>query len=170
MEWKVIPCTNNNYECNEFGQIRKVGKEELKSTYADKQGYERVGVYFDCKDHSMRVHNLIMNAFYGEKPFDKAEINHIDGNKMNNSLDNLEWCTAKENSRHSVESGLYPSGERHYNSKYKQEDILEMYKLYKNGNSVSEIASLYNNDYRNVIRIVHGDRWNRTYQNYFENI
>lgn len=170
MEWKVIPCTNNNYECNEFGQIRKVGKQELKNTYADKQGYERVGVYFNGKDHSIRVHNLIMNAFYGEKPFDKAEINHIDGNKMNNRLDNLEWCTKSENMQHALKNDLYPKSENHHSAKYKESDVLEIYKLYKNGNSISEIALLYDNDCKNIRRIVKGERWKRTYIKYYEHI
>ena len=165
--WKKIPCVNNKYVANEFGQIKKIDSNLIKSTYKDKQGYERVGIYFNNKDNSFRVHNLVMNAFYGEKPFDKAEINHIDGDKMNNKLENLEWCTAKENCKHAVENGAYPKSEDLHNAKYKETDIINMYWLYKSGYSINDIAVIYNEKNANITRIIDGSRWGRTYKKYF---
>lgn len=176
--WKEIPMLDGRYEASNFGNIRNANKKNIKNEsfgkvkkkYTDKQGYERVGITLNKKTVVFRVHNLIMNAFYGDKPFDKAEINHIDGNKMNNRLDNLEWCTAKENSRHSVENGLFPKSEDLYNTKHKEVDILDIYRLYKNGHSLSEIALLYDDNCKNIRRIVKGERWGRTYIKYYEYI
>lgn len=170
MEWKEIPLVDGKYECNELGQVRNNKTKKIKSTYLDKQGYERIGVWLNGKDNSFRVHNLIMNAFYGDKPFPKAEINHIDGNKSNNKLNNLEWCTPTENMKHAVIHELRPSGENNYNAKYKESDIINMYKLYKNGSSLEDIALFFKEETKNIRRIVKGERWKCTYNKYFEEI
>ena len=68
-------------------------------------GYARVAVYVDGKQKSLFVHRLVAELFLlGEK---KDQVNHIDGNKLNNLLSNLEWCTRSENARHAVATGLY---------------------------------------------------------------
>ena len=54
----------------------------------------------DKKSHKLSVHRLMMNSFYPRNDADKLQINHIDGNKHNNKLTNLEWCTASENMTH----------------------------------------------------------------------
>lgn len=52
------------------------------------------------------VHRLVCEAFNGNYTEDKPFVNHIDGNKTNNSFDNLEWCSRSENMRHAVKNGL----------------------------------------------------------------
>ena len=176
--WKEIPMLDGRYEASNLGNIRNANKKNIKNEsfgkvkkkYTDKQGYERVGITVGKQDKIYRVHNLIMNAFYGDKPFDKAEINHIDGIKTNNRLDNLEWCTKSENMQHALKNDLYPKSENHHSAKYKESDIVNIYQLYKNGVTVTQIANTYEDRVSNISRIVRGERWNRTYQKYFENI
>ena len=68
-------------------------------------GYERVRLWRDGKQHNKKVHRLLADAYL--EPVDgKAYINHINGNKLDNSLDNLEWCTLKENMEHAFRTGL----------------------------------------------------------------
>lgn len=69
-------------------------------------GYLRVTL---CKDGGSKiflVHRLVAEAFIGPPPEIDSQVNHIDGNKENNTPENLEWCTAKENIDHAIETGL----------------------------------------------------------------
>lgn len=66
------------------------------ATEETSKGYLRVPLFKDGKRKWHKVHRLVANAFI-PNPYDKPQINHIDGNKQNNSITNLEWVTDKEN-------------------------------------------------------------------------
>ena len=82
----------------------------------DKQGYHEISLYKDNKNHYFKVHRLVAQAFIPNTE-NKPQINHIDGNKSNNSVSNLEWATGFENQQHSIKTGLrvMPKGEKHCN-------------------------------------------------------
>lgn len=63
-------------------------------------GYHRVNLYINGKARKYRVHRLVAMEFM-DNPLGKENVNHIDGNKLNNHINNLEWCTASENEYHS---------------------------------------------------------------------
>ena len=65
----------------------------------DKDGYSRVFLRKNGKYHTKKVHRLVAQAFI-DNPNNKPQINHLDGNKKNNSVVNLEWCTQGENEEH----------------------------------------------------------------------
>lgn len=71
----------------------------------DKYGYITYRITVDGEKKHLKAHRLMLNAWYGEKP--EMSVNHIDGNKRNNSLSNLEWCTVAENNAHAIKTGLY---------------------------------------------------------------
>jgi hypothetical protein len=73
----------------------------------------------------MKQHRALMETFV-PNPENKPFINHIDGNKLNNSLSNLEWCTHRENCDHALRTGLYDGlcGENSYMAKLTEEDVL----------------------------------------------
>lgn len=82
------------------GPSGKVLKQRVSSS-----GYARIVVYTNGKHQSVCVHRLVADVFL---PGDKLEqVNHIDGNKLNNQEKNLEWCTRKQNAEHAVALGLY---------------------------------------------------------------
>lgn len=66
----------------------------------------QVRLYKDTNSKDYKVHRLVAKAFISNIEH-KPEINHIDGNKQNNRVDNLEWCTRKENEQHAVRYGLH---------------------------------------------------------------
>ena len=68
-------------------------------------GYYKVDLRKDGKRKSMKAHRLVAMAFI-PNPEDKPHINHIDGNPLNNNVENLEWCTPRENVIHALETGL----------------------------------------------------------------
>ena len=71
----------------------------IKSPREDKYGYDRVNLYINGENITKTVHQLVAETFL-PNPFDLPQINHIDGNKKNNNVYNLEWCTAQENIDH----------------------------------------------------------------------
>ena len=85
------------YECSNLGRIRnKITGNILKGCINNK-GYVRISLtYYKTKKFA---HVLILESFY-KRPFNNAQVNHIDENKTNNKLDNLEWVTNKQNANH----------------------------------------------------------------------
>jgi hypothetical protein len=101
-----------------------------------------------------------MRAFVGDKPFPKANINHIDGDKNNNSLSNLEYCTYKENHAHAIASGLRnPVGEGNGRSKLTKEKVIVIRHLYDIGNSPRVIANLFMIGYTQSYRVCKREQW-----------
>ena len=72
-------------------------------------GYKNVSVHIlnAKKAKKLYIHRLVATSFLDKPSDDKTQVNHIDGDKSNNKASNLEWCTAKENSQHSVKNKLY---------------------------------------------------------------
>lgn len=84
-------------------QIKR--KERILKLFHNKKGYTQVVLYVDKKPYPVKIHRLVAEAFI-PNPENKPQVNHIDGNKQNNRVDNLEWCTCKENMEHSYKIGL----------------------------------------------------------------
>lgn len=105
-----------NYKVTSTGKIlscydvREVSTEwkELKQIYDKSCGYMIVTLCHQGVRKNKRVHRLMMEAFV-PNPENKAYVNHKDGNKLNNTLANLEWATPKENALHAVNTGLCDS-------------------------------------------------------------
>jgi len=75
------------------------------------QGYPRVAVKCNGRKATLLVHRLVAIA-YIPNPENKPCVNHIDGNKANFSISNLEWCTYRENTQHAIETGLFMRSKR----------------------------------------------------------
>ena len=88
------------YSITSDGVVTNIRTGKIKKTITDKGGYLRVNLYDDnFKRHLVPLHRLVAITFI-QKPSGKNYINHKDGNKFNNSVENLEWCTPKENNWH----------------------------------------------------------------------
>jgi hypothetical protein len=72
------------------------------------RGYLVIGLMINDKQRMHKIHRLVSNAFI-ENPENKPQVNHIDGNKLNNCISNLEWATQKENIQHAYKNGLFES-------------------------------------------------------------
>lgn len=90
-----------------WGTLMWVGGSIMKSTLHHNTGYYEVGIVSRERGlrRSIRIHKMVADAFISN-PNNKPEVNHIDGNKANNCIDNLEWVTHKENSTHAINTGL----------------------------------------------------------------
>ena len=122
--WVPIPGYENYYEISSLANIRsinrtiptksgylKLEKERTLAQRISNKGYLTVTLSKNGKSNSKHVHRLLAQAFI-PNPENKATVNHIDGNKLNNNLDNLEWATYSENAFHAYKTGLYKSNER----------------------------------------------------------
>lgn len=100
-EWKDVPvkCPQAKYRVSSFGKVESTwrGRTRIMPVRYDKDGYPYVKFGVSNKMH--KIHRLVAQAFI-PNPEGKREVNHIDGDKMNNNVANLEWCTASENSSH----------------------------------------------------------------------
>ncbi len=93
------------------------------------------------------IHRLIAEYFI-QNPENKPQVNHKNGIKTDNRVENLEWCTSKENTRHAHNTGLVNiKGENHYKSKLTESDVVFIRNSKK---SNSELANLFNVDRSNI--------------------
>lgn len=103
-KWKQI--SNLPYEISSLGKIRNLQGKVLK-TYIQNSGYEQIKINYQGLHIHKSIHRLVAEAFI-PNPLNKEYVNHIDGNKLNNTVDNLEWCTNSENILHARKTGLNP--------------------------------------------------------------
>lgn len=94
---------NDFIDVSETGEVKSHGK--LIKGETCKNGYRRVHVSHKGKHHKFLVHRLVARAFI-PNPDNKPCVNHVDGNKANNHVSNLEWCTYGENLKHAYDTGL----------------------------------------------------------------
>lgn len=106
MEFRPVVGYEGLYEVSDTGIVRgvKSGKT-LKYAYTY-NGYRRVSIYRDAKKKTVMVHRLVAMSFLGLPPSEHYQINHKDGDKTNNTVSNLEWCTPSENVKHSFTIGI----------------------------------------------------------------
>lgn len=88
-----------DYEIDKSGVVKNIKTGRILHQYKDKNGYMKVALYRDRKQFRLQVHRLVAEEFI-PNPEAKPQVNHIDGNKENNAVKNLEWCTLSENQIH----------------------------------------------------------------------
>ena len=105
--WRKIEGYEGLYEVSNLGQVRSFysGEAKILKPWVDKDGYLTVTLYKNGKGYAKKVHRLVAVAFIPNID-NKPQVNHIDGNKQNNTVDNLEWVTSKENIQHAWNTGL----------------------------------------------------------------
>lgn len=106
-QWKKIFVNEKEtyYSVSNYGEVRNDSTGTLLEGSIANNGYKMVHLRYRI-DKYCSVHRLVMKAFYPCDEMDDLQINHKDGNKLNNYIENLEWCTALENIRHSYTTGL----------------------------------------------------------------
>lgn len=105
------------YEVSNTGKIRSnnyLGHNIVKeiSLQKDQKGYIRTRIFLNGKRATIKVHREVAKAFI-YNPFNKPEVNHKDGDKSNNHVNNLEWATPRENTLHAYKNGLKEKTREH---------------------------------------------------------
>lgn len=105
--WKDIQGYEGLYSVSDTGIIKTHIYNKILKPHIQ-HGYETVVLYRNKKCKTFGVHRLVAMAFL-DNPNSYEQVNHIDGNKCNNNVNNLEWCTAKQNTHHAINNGLFYS-------------------------------------------------------------
>jgi len=123
-QWKIIS-KEPKYRISDLGRVLNIETGSFKSVRYDKDGYPRVTLYPSGKTYT--IHRLIMENFYEESEWDE-HVNHIDSNRANSVLSNLEWVSASDNTQHMVKAGRNPDirGTKNPSSRLSEEQIEEI--------------------------------------------
>lgn len=159
--FKPIYIDNNktHFYVNREGEVISAKTGRTMKHIFDRDGYERVHIRCrtDGMDKIVYVHRLVACAFVeGDKTL---SVNHIDGNKNNNSASNLEFITIEDNIQkyylnrfYNQEKGTLKSGRRH--NVFNQQDVENIRMLYSKGESIRNIANQFNETYNTVYAVV----------------
>lgn len=123
-------------------------------TLCSSTGYLR----FRKNNRLLQVHQFLAVLYFGEKCIG-MQVNHIDGNKLNNKRSNLEVVSQKDNLKHQFDYGLNAKGSDIGTSKLKESEVLEIRKLKKDGLSMYRIAKMYNVGETCIANIIHRKTW-----------
>lgn len=139
--WKPIKGFENYYEVSNIGNVRSLDRPSTNPInktekgiilkHSIKRGYKCCVLQKNGNKKHVSIHRLVAVAFIDNSK-NLPQVNHKDGNKLNNNAENLEWCTAKQNINHSWNIGLSKPriGKNHHNSKLSSLDVVEIRKMF----------------------------------------
>ena len=164
--WKDVVGFEGIYQVSNLGKVKslKFGKEKYLSITKSSIGYLNTKLQLNKKNKSFLVHRLVAETFI-KNEFNKPCVNHINGIKTDNRIENLEWCTHKENTEHSLKNDLRKTGCNHKQSKLSLKDIEYIRKNYKEkdkkngGYKLAEMFGVSRNCISNIVK-------NKTYRIY----
>ena len=142
------------YEVSNLGRVRNINTGRVRSFENNSQKYIKFSTTIDKRRFSYYVHRLVA-MYFVPNPEGKPQVNHIDGDKHNNSADNLEWCTQEENMSHAISSRLLPKS----SPKLKAEDVLEIRDKLSKGYTYRQLSKEYNIGINHVYSINHRLVW-----------
>jgi hypothetical protein len=168
-QWKSVVGYEGYYEVSSLGQVRGLDrlnargqqrKGGMKKQTITSMGYWSVKLHVNSKQKVVKVHRLVAEAFL-PNPENKPCVNHINGVKTDNRLENLEWNTYAENSRHASDTGLMNplKGEDTPASKLTDDTVREMRELSKKGYSYGKLAKMYGVTLATATFAIRGITW-----------
>lgn len=173
-EWKDIKGNQEIYEISNLGNIKtkdRIGargyrvRGHILMQRVNSNGYLRCDMNISGKTKSYLTHRLVAKLFI-PNPENKPEVNHKDGDKYNNSVKNLEWCTRSENERHAWKTGLKnyiaTKGELHGMHKLSANDVVYIRQHHvRNGGymKTGELAKQFNVHPQTITDIVSERLW-----------
>lgn len=134
------------YDITKDGKCINKKTNYIKKTFISNSGYERVNLWLNGKSKKFSIHKL-MAIKYLDNPNNYKCVNHKDGNKLNNRIENLEWCTNSENMIHAYKNNLI---------KHKTKKIVQFtkdMKIIKIWNSINEIEKELKINHSNIITV-----------------
>ena len=177
--WKDIPDFEGSYQVSNIGRVRSVDrvvtfKDGSMRKYKGKvlkpsigsSGYEQVMLY-DDNGYNKSVHRLVLETFKPHVSMSNLEVNHMDGDKLNNHLTNLEWVTGRDNILHAHDTGLINiRGEGNPNTTLSNADVLEILQRLDKGELQKDIGLDYGVSKSCISRINRGLRWRSVKEEY----
>jgi len=162
--WKIIP-SYPYYSASSLGKIKRNAgtprcpKDRILKPLNNPRGYFVVGLLRpETKQRPLMIHRLVLEAFCGEAPSDKHQGNHLNGNKTDNRIENLEWVTHAENIQHAYDTGLHGRyiGENASSAKLTNEQAIDILNRIANKEYRKDIAILYGISNKTIDTLVSG--------------
>lgn len=152
-QWKIIT-EATNYEISNLGNVRNSITGKLLKGRLSKSGYLQVSIkLINTNNFTNKYIHRLVGIYWIENPEHKREINHKDGNKTNNCVDNLEWVTCSENNMHAINTGLRTYDNRMIKiNQYKGDKLIATYK------SMHEAKRMTNISLGNIGSVINGIR------------
>jgi len=146
-----------NYDIDKNGNVINLKKNKLMNIHVSYNGYK----YVSLPGKTHYIHRLLGIKFI-PNPLNLKEINHIDGNKLNNDLSNLEWCSSSDNTKHAYKIGLQSQkGENNARTNLKNLDIMKIKELSSKGTKQKELVNMFGINQSNISRIINSKTWNQ---------
>ena len=165
--WKDIEEYEGLYQVSNLGRVRSFISNKILRFGVNPDGYLFVHLYINKSKKYIGVHRIVASAFLDNYE-DLPEVNHIDSDKKNNSVLNLEWVTREQNMKHyySTETfkkvNLRNSGEGNQNAKLKFNEVQLIKKLRSEYNiKVKTLSWLFNVSVSQIERIIYNKQWNK---------
>ena len=157
---KYIHGYGDHYRITEDGRVWSRYKDDYLKPVITEKGYLAVDLRKDGHRFKARIHRLVAEAFI-PNPNNLSEVNHKDGDKTNNVVGNLEWCTHSDNVKHAYQTGLEKVifGAEHHRSKLTQNQAEYIRKMYKKRDPVfggKALAQRYSVSLWTIMNVVRG--------------
>ena len=152
--WKDIKDYEGIYQVSNFGNVKSLGnefsrKERLLKLSPQSKGYLTVVLQKNSTRRMVLVHRLVAHYFIPNID-NKPQVNHINGIKTDNRVENLEWVLHRENLDHAIKNNLVLKGEKNRNSKLKDVDVIKIHSLLQKGITTKELSETYNVSYSTI--------------------
>ncbi len=160
-EWKVFEDGDYNFIVSNLGNIKNGNTGKLLYKRKDKNGYHTVRMSRNSKEKTFKVHRLVLLTFL-PNPLNLPYVNHRNGIKDDNRLDNLEWCTQTQNVRHAFNMGLIcMKGSDNPKSIVSEELVHEICKWFEDNPTLGPKAasSIFKTTLKVLTKIRCGESW-----------
>jgi hypothetical protein len=170
--WKTIEGYEGSYEVSNLGNVKslirktksknnslRIVNERILTQSKSQNGYYRLCLKLNSTKGYFTIHRLVAVSFIPNHE-NKPQVNHINGIKTDNRVENLEWCTAKENIAHSYENGLSAIGVKKKLSKLNDEIVLE---IRKSDLTQKKLAEKYNVSQPLISEVLLNKIWKHVY-------
>jgi len=161
-QWKIIRGYDGIYQISNFGRFKShrngrwgylsEGKILRGANAPDGYNYIRL---FKNSNHEVKMTHRVVAEHFIDNPDNKPHVNHIDGNKLNNFIGNLEWVTKSEDLKHAYRTGL--KGSKF--TKLKRGEVLQIRSLVEAGEKQKDVAKRFNTSPQNVCNIMKRKSW-----------
>lgn len=159
--WRPVVGYEGLYEVSNLGRVK--GRKGFIKPKIGRNGYARTDLWKDGRRYRPSIHRLVAQTFL-PNPETKPQVNHLDGNKLNNAVSNLEWCTAQENILHAV-ALHHKYGQNVKTSKLSENEVIAILVLLEKGVHGKWLADVFGVTNTQITNLRLNKQWRQVMRN-----